>query len=156
MAEPLILEFADGEYAFALKMPQILELQEKCGYRDAEGAWRRKPITSILEELSTLEEAEIEGRKIIALFGAGAGLLETYEIIRLALIGGNKAVVNGETKEVSAIDAKRLVEDYVHPMALSDALLIAKGIAHATVYGYEPKKKDAPKSTKNPSQSTKA
>jgi len=46
------LKFADGEYHFALLLPQIFELERNCGGLDADGARRSKSIFEIYEELS--------------------------------------------------------------------------------------------------------
>lgn len=146
MLTALELEFADGTYSFDLKLPQIIELQEKCGTVAADGTRTRKNILAIYSSVMAGRAFLTDGSHIGVPDQADAGALEIYETIRLALIGGGSATVNGEAVKVSALDAKRLVETYVHPMPLSAAWDIAAAIHYARVVGYQGKKKADPQS----------
>lgn len=151
METSLSLEFADGTYAFDLKLPQIIELQEKCGTVGPDGARQRKGILSIYSSIMAGRALIGDGVHIGVPDQAEAAVQEVYETIRLALIGGGEAIVDGETVKVSPLDAKRLVETYVHPMPLSAAWDMAAAIHYARVVGYQPKKKEvtpAPKSAR--------
>jgi hypothetical protein len=127
MRTDIELEFADGSYLFALKLPQIVELQRVCG----------AGIFAIYGRV-------LKGRYVMAgkEFGAPheaeAFLHDIYETIRQGLIGGGKGRVNGEDVAVSPGRAKELLETYVHPQPLKDAWSIAATILSAKIEGYEP------------------
>lgn len=149
METALSLEFADGTYAFDLKLPQIIELQEKCGTVGPDGTRQRKGILAIYSSIMAGRALIGDGVHIGVPDQAEAAVQEVYETIRLALIGGGEGIVDGATVKVSTLDAKRLVETYVHPMPLSAAWDLAAAIHYARVVGYQPKKKEvtpAPKS----------
>ena len=149
METALSLEFADGTYAFDLKLPQIIELQEKCGTIGPDGARQRKNILAIYSSVMAGRALIGDGVHIGVPDQAEAAVQEVYETIRLALIGGGEAIVNGETVRVSSLDAKRLVETYVHPMPLSAAWDMAAAIHYARVVGYQPKKKEVTPETES-------
>ncbi|WP_066282845.1 GTA-gp10 family protein [Blastomonas sp. CCH1-A6] len=141
METALSLEFADGTYAFDLKLPQIIELQEKCGTTGPDGARQRKNILAIYSSVMAGRALIGDGVHIGVPDQAEAAVQEVYETIRLALIGGGEGIVDGETVRVSPLDAKRLVETYVHPMPLVAAWDIAAAILYARIVGYQAKKK---------------
>jgi hypothetical protein len=124
------LEFADGTYSFALKLPQILELQRVCG----------AGIFAIYGRV-------LKGRYLLngQSFGAPheceAFADDVYATIRLGLIGGGGGLVNGQTVEVNALRAKQLVETYAHTAPLAEPWAIAAAILSAKIEGYEPQKK---------------
>lgn len=127
MRTDIELEFADGSYLFALKLPQIVELQRVCGAgifaiygRVLKGRYVFKG-----EEFGAPHEGE-------------AFLHDIYETIRLALIGGGRGRVNGEEVTVSPGRAKELLETYIHPQPLKDAWGVAAAILSAKIEGYEP------------------
>ena len=96
------LEFADGQYEFALPLAQINELQRKCGIGIG-GLYARtfKGVTRVGAETMLVPGA--------AEFYA----LDVIETIRHGLIGGAKGVVNGEEIVVTPIIANRLIDTYV-------------------------------------------
>lgn len=135
MRTDIELEFADGSYLFALKLPQILELQRLCG----------GGVFAIYGRV-------LKGRYMLAgqEFGAPhegeAFVHDIMETIRLGLIGGARGVVNEQEVEVSTLRAKQLVETYAHPPAapLKDSWAIAAAVLSALIEGYEPQKKSPP------------
>ncbi|WP_066045919.1 MULTISPECIES: GTA-gp10 family protein [Sphingomonadales] len=141
METALSLEFADGTYAFDLKLPQIIELQEKCGTIGPDGARQRKGILAIYSSVMAGAAINYDGEVIGLPEDAEAAVQEVYETIRLALVGGGEASINGETVRIAPLDAKRLMENYVHTMPLASAWKLAKVILRAKVHGYEGKKK---------------
>lgn len=86
-----------------------------------------------------------DGLHIGSPFDGAAEIHEVYETIRLALIGGGQGHVDGAAIVVSALDGKALVERYIHPMPLEAAWAMAAAILHASMSGFEPKKKSAAK-----------
>lgn len=144
----LALEFADGEYFFQLKLPQIIELQQKCAYRDRQGSVINKGVLKIYQDVMAGRAVLDDGGHIGSPFEGEAGITEIQEIVRLALIGGNQKIVNDETGEVSALDAKRLVENYLQVLPVKDQWDLAASIIHGAVVGYTPKKKAAVKADK--------
>jgi hypothetical protein len=61
------LEFGDGSYTFALLFPQLVEVEEKCGFRDVEGNWRKRPIGSIYGDLRAGLDVNVgpDGRRTV-------------------------------------------------------------------------------------------
>jgi hypothetical protein len=121
------LKFADGDYLFALKLPQLAELQDKCG----------AGIFAIYGRV--LKGRFVLGEEIVGMAHEGeAYASDLYETIRLGLIGGGKGMVDGKEVEVSALRARQLVETYVHPAPLREAWSIAAAILTVKIEGYDP------------------
>lgn len=124
----LELHFADGEYLFDLKNPQLLELQEKRG------------------GIFALYGRVLKGRYLyegVAIADTMAGEAHShdlFETIRLGLIGGGRGVVDGAEIEVTALTAKQLVERYCHAAPLKESWAVAAAILAARIEGYEQKK----------------
>lgn len=124
------LKFGDGDYAFALKLPQVTELQRVCG-----------------AGIFTIYGRVLKGRYMLD--GESIGLAQEceafaadiYETIRLGLIGGGQGLVNGEAVEVSALRARQLVETYAHTAPLAESWAVAAAILAAKIEGYTPQKK---------------
>lgn len=142
------LEFADGTYLFRLNLPQIAELETKCGIEGKPsgiGAIFARVLKGryVLTDGTTLgnpEEAEYRVHDIT-------------ETIRLGLIGGGQGVVNERPVKVDPITARRLVENYVVNRPLKEGWSIAAAILGACCEGYEdpeapPPKKDEPTKAK--------
>ena len=138
------LPFADGQYRFWLGLPQIVALERACA------------DTSIL----TIEErmrAAIgqDGDEFVFLGGGAAMIADVRETIRLAIIGGNHALIDGEEVEVGPIKAKQLVDEYVCPARpLAEGVVLAWRILHATIFGVrlDAKKKPEADSEESPSE----
>ena len=124
------LAFADGDYLFALKLPQVMELQRLCG----------AGIFAIYSRVMK-GRAFIENQSFGLPHEAEAFQDDVYETIRLGLIGGGKGIVNDQEVEVSALRARQLLETYAHPVPLKDMWHLAAAILYAKVEGYEPQKK---------------
>lgn len=129
----LDMDFADGEYLFDLKLPQLIELQEK----------RKAGIFTIYGRVLKGRYL-IEGLMIADTSQAEAFAEDIFETIRLGLIGGGKGIVDGVETDVSSLRAKALVERYCHSAPLRESWAIAAAILGARVEGYEPEKKVAP------------
>jgi len=134
------LKFADGDYMFALPLPQILELERIRG-------------AGILEIYGRLMEGWFvsgEGVEFGVPHAGKAYVLDIFELIRLALIGGAKGMVNGQEVAVSAIRARELVEAYCHPAPIVESWKIAKAAAFALVEGYDKAEKKSLEPIKDP------
>ncbi|TNE38303.1 MAG: hypothetical protein EP345_17475 [Sphingomonadales bacterium] len=135
--------FADGAYRFWLPMPQILELERKCG---------GKSIFVMFDQIGS--GLGLSEERPVYLGGGSAMVTDIREIIRLALIGGNSAMIDGEEKQVGPNAARQLVEDYIYPARpLVEALHLAWAILHAAINGIEVKKKAEPVKGKSRSSS---
>lgn len=129
MITSLELLFADGEYSFDLKLPQLAELQEKRG-----------PIFAVYGRV--LKGRYLVGDITMADTTAGEAFAEDlFETIRLALVGGGRGLVDGSEVPVSPLTAKTLVERYCHAQPLKESWSLAAAILSARIEGYEPKKK---------------
>ena len=127
------LKFADGEYHFALLLPQIFELERNCGGPDSDGVRKGKSVFQIYDELSAGLGLSVDDAPVF-MGGGRANAKDIRETIRLGLIGG------GQTP----IDAKQLVDDYCFPARpMAECLGAAWAIMRATIEGVEVKKKPA-------------
>ncbi len=131
----LTLAFADGEYLFDLKLPQLAELQEK----------RKIGVLAIYGRV--LRGRYLFNDETIGIPAEGEAYAEDFfETIRLGLIGGGRGLVDGAEVQVSALTAKSLVERYCHAAPLRESWSLAAAILGARVEGYTPPKKAAPAS----------
>lgn len=129
------LEFGDGAYTFALPLPQIAELQKKCGI--GIGGLFARVTKGCFVQPGTAD----------VLIDAKAGefyALDLIETIRHGLIGGAKGTVNGEEVNVTPQLATRLVDAYVLGRPLVESWSAAVSILGACIVGYDPPKKDQP------------
>jgi hypothetical protein len=132
-ATEIELEFADGAYLFALKLPQLAELQEKCG----------AGILAIYGRV--MRGRYVLDGQILGLAHEGEAFShDLYETIRLGLIGGGRGMVDGKEVLVSSLTAKTLVERYMHPAPLREAWTVAAAILSAKIEGYDPGPKGEP------------
>lgn len=126
------IRFGDGDYIFALKLPQILELQRVCG----------AGIFTIYGRVVEGWYTRADGFEFGLPHEANAHVLDVYETIRLGLIGGGAGLVNGETVAVGPNRARELVETYAHPpVPLKEAWNVAVKVLVATIEGYDDQKK---------------
>ncbi len=126
------LIFADGEYNFALPLPQIDELQIKCG----------AGIGAIFARV--MRGAIRDGDRLALVPGqAEFYALDVIETVRQGLIGGKKGEVDGKAVEVTPPTARRLVDAYVMNQPLSYAWELAVAILAACIVGYDPPSKKA-------------
>jgi len=135
MPSSIDLKFADGDYTFALPLPQINELQRKCDIGIG-GLFGRVTKGCFLGP---------DGKEVFIDPGAGEFYaLDLIETIRHGLIGGGKGVVNGEEIKVTPLIANKLVDAYVLGQPLRPSWEIAVSVLAACVMGYDPPKKDVP------------
>lgn len=137
------LPFADGEYRFALLLPQELELEKVCGFTDAAGNQRRKGMLELYSDVIAGMGVR-DGEIVVDVFNGRASAFDCREIVRLALVGGAKAVIADEEKAISPVRARQLVETYIDPAPLVERWKLAGKILRAAVEGYDPPKKDEP------------
>lgn len=131
MATFIDIDFADGNYRFALPILQIEELQRKCG----------AGIGEIYNRV--LGGAYVQDGQILLSPGeARFYVLDIIETVRHGLIGGKQGSVNEQPVEVTPPDATRLINAYLKDQPLIKAWEIAFSVLAATMVGYEPK--DAP------------
>lgn len=134
METALTTDFADGQYRFWLPLPQVFELERGC---DA--------------SIITMEErlrggiGQDEAGNVVFIGGAGDTVQVIRETIRLGLIGGNSAMVDGQEREVGPLRAKELVDNYTYPARpLAESAALAWLILSTAVFGVRLKKKADP------------
>jgi hypothetical protein len=146
LVSALELKFGDGEYRFDLKLPQLAELQEKCGVG----------VGAIRARLGA-------GRYLLKATGAPYGnpdearftAEDIYHSIRLGLIGGGGGIVDGRPVTVGGSEAKILADRYVLGRPLAEAWTVAYAVLAARVDGYAPAVEAAPpKKAKAPRRKT--
>lgn len=139
----ITLPLGDGEYVFKLNLPQIAELQTKCGIGIG-GLYAR-----VLAGRYLLQNGENVGMPTEAEWRA-EDLLDT---IRLALIGGKGGTVDGSTVAVNAARAKELVELYCFPaQPLAQSWSLAAAILTALIEGYTPAAEADKKKAEEPAE----
>ncbi len=128
----ITLEFADGDYLFRLPLRLLAELQQLRGtpvtWPDGSSGVRPKAFGTIWREQMTGEYDPLDCR----------------QIVRLALIGGNRGVVAATETEipVSAATAERLLATYFDPWPEEDKWDLARAVLAAVGQGYAPPKGD--------------
>lgn len=123
----IVLEWADGEYEFRLPVGQIAELQVKC---DA-------PVGRIYARLMAGRYLERStGDVVLNPLQAEFRYEDVVEVIRLALIGGKRGIVNGQNVDVTPTKALQLVRDYVHTRPLLENWKVAAAVVSAFLIGY--------------------
>jgi hypothetical protein len=121
------LKFADGDYLFALKLPQLAELQTKTG------------IGVFALYGRVLRGRYVIDSEVIGIAHEGTAFdTDLFETIRLGLIGGGRGLVNGQEVKVDALRARQLVENYCHTAPLREAWSVAAAILTAKIEGYDP------------------
>lgn len=132
--------FADGVYRFWLPLPQVIEIERKCGTRATDGTVTAKSLFTIYDQLSG-GLADNDGLPVY--FGGGAALIaDARAVIHCALVGGNHGMVDGVEIEVGPGRAQELVDAYTYPnRPLIEAVHLAWHILHAAIVGIDVKKK---------------
>ena len=135
------LDFGPGTFRFWLPLPQVVELERNCGAQrigDTPGV--PKSMLLIYDQLSG--GLAVDGGNPVYLGGGSAILKDVREVVRLALIGGNSGMIDGEQVEVGPIRAKELVDEYLYPARpLVEGVFLAWSILHAAINGISLKKK---------------
>lgn len=121
------LEFGDGTYTFALKLPGIKAIQDACGIGIG-GLYAR-----LLRGRYVFEDGPV-GNSAEAEFYVG----DLVEVIRQGLIGGGAGEVNGGPVVVTPLMATRLIDTYVMTQPLKAAWSIAVAVCMACIDGYDP------------------
>lgn len=142
----ITLQWADGEYDFRLPIGNIAELQTKC---DA-------GIGKVYARLMAGRYINREGQIVLNPMQAEFRYEDIAEVIRLALIGGGKGIVDGNPVEVGPAKAVELVKNYVHTRPLLENWRVASAVLSAFLIGYDdPDKEAEKKSQEGPTQPTK-
>lgn len=130
------LKFADGDYLFALPLPQLRELQRLCG----------AGIFTIYGRV--MKGRYLLGDQPVAVPEEGEAFVDDLnETVRLALIGGAKGLVNDEEVTVSPLRARQLVDTYCYPaVPLRETWSITAAVLATCMVGFDPPaaKKKAP------------
>lgn len=140
------LKFADGEYRFFLPMREIVQLERECD----------KSVIQMCDEMGQSLGLSPGSADIHFIGGGPTRYLELRATIRLALIGGNKGMVDSVEKPVGPLTAKSLVETYVDGRPIAETLPVAWTVLNAAVMGVRLKKKETEPEGESPSPSVKA
>lgn len=127
------IDFADGTYTFALPLPRIEEVQQKCGIGIG-GLFAR-----VLKGFVEIGDEIFQDHNQAQFYA-----LDIVEPIRQGLIGGNHGFVNGVDIAVSPALADRLIQNYVADRPLTDSWSLSASILAACIKGYTPPKKAPP------------
>lgn len=140
MTTSVELEFGPGRYRFFLPLKAQIEVERLCG---------NKAIGTIYDELCGSVGINQETGAALYLPGP-ARAKDAYEVIRLAAQHGRESYVAGQRIDVSAIDATRLVDQYVDGRPYAEFMPVAWSILRALLTGIQldaPKKKERQKRT---------
>ncbi|GGC23000.1 hypothetical protein GCM10011371_08360 [Novosphingobium marinum] len=133
------LPFADGTYRFWLTLAPLAELERTLSELAANAPERPASMLGLEWQLRSGISLTEEGKAVYTGAADSSAVKAIRETIRLALVGGNLAIVDGEEREVSPQRAKELVETYVYPeRPLGEAAAMAWRILGAAVYGDTP------------------
>lgn len=136
--------FGDGKYRTWLPLPQVTELERKCGLTDREGRLHPKSIFQLYDQIGDGFVQDGSGN-VVFIGGASVSARECNEVIRCALIGGNNGPVDEGSAEVGPQRAARLVELYGYPeRPLAEVAALAWKVLHAAIVGIDVKKKEEP------------
>ncbi len=127
----------DGKYRLLLTMPMLRELEQQCGYVDHRGEFHPLGTLAIYGQVSA-GRYELEGKSVGFAVEGRTSVRVCQEVVRLALIGGGLAVVDGETVNVRPQRAKELVENYLVPAPAEASWDLAYMILHTRVVGRKP------------------
>lgn len=130
------VDIFDGTYRLFLNIPQMTELERKCGYRDKEGNFRPRGIFEIFGSIAR-GRYELDGKPVGFAAEGVATLLDCRETVRQGLIGGGAAIVDGEHVRVDANRARELLEAYLEPAPVEESWTLAFIILNTVVYGRE-------------------
>ncbi len=135
------LAFAGGRYNFWLPMARVVEIERgPQGFRHD----KRYPISifQLYDEIGG-GLAEHEGKPIYV--GGGRAIIaDARNVILQGLIGGGKALVDGQEIAVGSMRAAELLEGYTFPQSDAvETIYLAWGILNAAINGVQVKKKQA-------------
>lgn len=129
----VLLEFGGGRYRFYLPLKAEVEVERLCG---------NTPLSVLYEDMESSTGINQETGALVYIPGGRARRHHAQHIIRMAAQYGGEAEINGEVVKVSAIDAARLVEQYVEGRPFEEVVPTAWAILHGTLTGISLKKKD--------------
>ena len=145
--------FAGGRYSFWLPMPRVVEIERgPQGFRHD----KRYPVSifQLYDEISG-GLATHEGEPVY-LGGGRAIIADARNVILQGLIGGGKALVDGQEIEVGSMRAAELVEANTFPHSHAvETMYLAWTILNAAINGVQLKKKEADEGPPKPSRSRK-
>lgn len=130
----LWVDALDGTYRLFLDMPTLVELERRCTYVDREGNRHPMGVFAIYGAVAK-GRYELEGRSVGFAVEGAASIEHCRETVRLALIGGATAIIDGETVRINAKRAGELVETYLAPAPVEDSWNLAYLILHTAIHG---------------------
>lgn len=135
-------EFAGGRFTFYLPLPAVLAVER--GPVTPSLRSREYPVSlfQLYDDLSAGIVMDADGG-LVRVPGSSVFLGDLHNIIERALIGGNAGDKDGETFEVDAKLAARLVNENLL-RNFEGCALLAWDILHATIKGVSLKKKATP------------
>lgn len=135
-------EFAGGRFTFYLPLPAVLAVEK--GPVTPSLRVREYPVSvfQVYDELSVGIGLDVDG-KLVRLPGASIFIGDLHNIIERALVGGNAGEKDGETFDVDAKLAARLVNENLM-RNVEGCSLLAWDILHSLIKGVDLKKKDEP------------
>lgn len=124
----------DGVYRFFLGQAQIAELERKCGFTDREGNKQVRGIFAIFGRVAK-GRYELKGEPVGLPSEGEATIDDCRETVRLALIGGGHAIVNGERVQIGAQRASQLVATYLAPAPMEQSWNLAYLALYTLIHG---------------------
>lgn len=123
------LAFGDGKYRFWLGMQQITAIEAG-----------DKSVLKMHDEMGSALGVIPDGDPVF-IGGGDARYKDIVSVIRHGLIGGAKGEVDGATVDMSALDATRIVDTFVHGRPIAETLPVAWAVLNAAIMGVRLKKK---------------
>jgi hypothetical protein len=127
----IVRDFGPGKFRFGFNLPQVFELERGPDAFRHSGIYP-KPIGQMYEQLCKAVGLQGEDQTPVWLGGADILVQDVREIIRLALIGGNSCLIDGQESDVGPARAIDLVNTYVFPVRpLEEGVMLAWAILYA-------------------------
>lgn len=127
----------DGQYRLLLTPHLMRELEQKCGYVDHRGDYHPQGIMALYGQVAK-GRYELDGKTVGFTVEGQTSVLTCHEVVRLALIGGGLAVVNGQTIKIDPQRAGQLVANYLVHGPAEAAWDLAYIILHTRMVGRAP------------------
>lgn len=125
-----------GKYRLLIPLAKINELEERFAREDRHGCWWPKSIYRIHDDISGgWNELDSHLFPTAPERGPAATVDECIETVRLALIGGGKAVIDGKSVRIDAARANRIVEQHFLAQPLEQARRLAGTILAWVIMG---------------------
>jgi hypothetical protein len=131
------ISFGDGDYLCALRLPQLVELEEKCGFTDIQGNRRKRGVVAIYSDVSPVLTVD-DGQAGRDPSGGNGVSIRLPRDVRLALIGGGQGHRERCGDRGQSIARPPVGRAHLDPRPIVEWWTMAAAILRAAIEGYDP------------------